>query len=198
MLKYGLEYIKDHIKKRIKGYLGDQEVISIALRKFKNISKGLYTLPLFTVGIPSEKKVKNLCIVHPIHCDKEFSLKERLLYYNDENSYYTSLLNRYVLFSRHILNKYLYKVINICKRYNLVLILPDQKCKMPNCIYKMKDTFGDSVLIKYLKSENISIRESTFLRHPLVPLDVKRRILHIKLKDLRNSIIKSYKTIIIK
>lgn len=96
MLQYGLEYIKNHVYKGINSYLGDQEVISISLKKFNKISRGLYTLPLYTVGIPSEQEIKSLCLVHPIHCNKEFSLKERLLCYVDENKYYTSLQNRYI------------------------------------------------------------------------------------------------------
>lgn len=105
MLKYGLNYIKEHISKGIKSYLGDQEVISISLRIFKNISKGIYSLPLYTVGIPPENIVKTLCMVHPIHCNKEYSLKERLLYYIDEKRYYTSSKNRYILFSRNTINQ---------------------------------------------------------------------------------------------
>lgn len=160
MLKYGLNYIKEHISKGIKSYLGDQEVISISLRIFKNISKGIYSLPLYTVGIPPENIVKTLCMVHPIHCNKEYSLKERLLYYIDENRYYTSSKNRYILFSRNIINQNIDKVTYICRRYKLILILPDQNCSMPNCVYKMEKGFGDEILIKYMESKNISIRES--------------------------------------
>lgn len=87
LLKYGLSIVKRHCDKGITSYLGDQEIISLALKKYSNISKGLYSLPLFTVGVPNENMIRKLCIVHPIHCDKIFSLKERLLYYIEEDVY---------------------------------------------------------------------------------------------------------------
>lgn len=160
LFEYGLLIVKEHINKGIDSYLGDQEVISLELKKYNNISKGLYNLPYYTVGIPPERNIKKLCIVHPIHCDKIFSLKERLLYYIDENHYYSSPNNKYIIFARDYLYRNITIVKRICEKFNLILILPDQLCIMPNCIYKMKDSFGDSAAIKMLNKNNVTIRES--------------------------------------
>lgn len=138
----------------------DQTLITIIIKKYKNLSTGLFNLPLFTVGIPSEKVVRKLCLVHPIHCDKEYSLKERLLYYLDDNKYYTSLENHYIKVARSFLNKYMARIIYLCKVHNLIIILPDQTCNRNNCLYELKPKFGDKLFVKYLKTNNISYRES--------------------------------------
>lgn len=158
----------------------DQSIITLIIKKFTKLKSGLYTLPLFTVGIPSENKVKDLCIVHPIHCDKEYSLKERLLYYNNNKEYYTSTSRHYIALTREVLLINITYIINLIKLLNLTLILPDNYCVYPNCMYEMYPYYGDKLLIKYLEKERIDYRESTFLRHPLVNLFInKLQILHV-------------------
>lgn len=135
---------------------------------------GLYTLPHFTVGIPFENSIKELCIVHPIHCDKEYSLKERLLYYINDNDYYTSQSKHYIVFTRKLLFFNLTYIVNLIKLLNMTIILPDDICTYPNCMHEIYPSYGDKLLIKYLEKEKVDYRESTFFRHPLVPNNIKK------------------------
>lgn len=151
----------------------EQSIFTIIIDKFKELKTDLYSLPLFTVGLPYENQIKSVCVVHPIHCNKELSMKERLLYYNNEDYYYTSTKNHYIIAKREILQSNFSIIINFIKTNNLILILPDQICTIPHCFHSMKIYFGDQLLIEELQKNNIEYRESTFLRHPLVPSKFK-------------------------
>lgn len=173
-LAYGYKYLlkyRNNINKFFPSV--EQTIFTIIIKKYKELKADLYSLPLFTVGLPSEENIKSLCVVHPIHCNKELSLKERILYYNDDNFYYTSNTNRYVIVRRIILQSNFSSIIDIIKSNNLILILPDQSCIIPYCFYYMDLYYGDKLLIEKLNNNNIQYRESTFLRHPLVPSKYK-------------------------
>lgn len=171
----------------------DQSIFTIIVKKFHKLKYGLYTLPFFTVGLPSENIIKRLCIVHPIHCNKELSLKERMLYYLNENRYYTSTNSKYIIIGRRILCKEINNIIKVIKYYNLTLILPDQYCNYPNCFYKLKEYFEDDMLVKNLERNNISYRESTFLRHPLVPAKYKT-VFKLNISSLNYTSISKFNT----
>lgn len=197
-LTFGYDLLIKH-QKDINKYFpsADQSIITIIIQKFTKIKSGLYGLPLFTVGIPSENRIKYLCIVHPIHCDKEYSIKERLLYYNNDNEYYTSKLRHYITITRRIIQYNLTYIVKVIKLFNLTLILPDNNCITPYCMYEMHPSYGDKLLVKYLEQEKVDYRESTFLRHPLVPYYYKN--LHkLNLNELNNRIVYLYNNIYIK
>lgn len=196
-LEYGYNFLiknNNNINKYFQS--ADQSIFTIIINKFKELTLCFYDLPYYTVGLPPENSIKYLYIVHPIHCNKELSLKERLLYYNDENNYYTSNTNKYIIIKRYLLMDNFSYLIKLIKQNSFILILPDQLCKKSYCFHKLNPSFGDQLLVDELEKNKVQYRESSFLRHPLVPKKYKK-VKRMAITSFRNENINDYISIYI-